>query len=172
MAKTLSFPVLLDRLQQDFPTFSFEAGEAYCWSPSDKRIVYKRADSGSTAVYSLLHELGHALLDHKHYHLDFELLDLEVAAWQKACQVAPEYHVAIDGDHIQDCLDTYRDWLYGRSICPSCDTKTLQHDSSDHHNPNYRCYNCHATWNVTPSRFCRPYRSRQAKTDSSAPVFA
>lgn len=106
-------------------------------------------------VWSLLHETGHALLDHTSYKADFELLRLEVEAWERAKLLAADLDVAIDEDHIQDCLDTYRDWLFKRSICPQCNTKCLQQGDFVH----YRCFNCHTVWRVSSSRFCRAYRS-------------
>jgi hypothetical protein len=54
-------------------------------------------------------------------------------------------------------LDTYRDWLYKRSICPTCTAKCLQQGDFVH----YRCFNCHTTWRVTASRFCRAYRRQK-----------
>jgi hypothetical protein len=156
---------LLSRLQKDYPHIEFVAGKAFYWSPATRQIFYKTNAAGPTAVFSLLHEVGHALLGHKRYKLDFELLELEVAAWERAGLLAKDYAITIDGDHIQDCLDTYRDWLYRRSICPSCTTKALQQDDE----PVYNCYNCHATWRVAPSRFCRPYRQTK---DRQPTVFA
>ena len=164
---------LLVNLIADYPSLAFQAGKSFCWSPGTKQVVYKEGASGHTAVFSLLHEVGHALLEHQRYRLDFELVEMEADAWEKAKSIASAYDIAIDEDHIQDCLDTYRDWLYRRSICPSCTTKALQQDDE----PAYRCYNCHATWRVAPSRFCRPYRQQKAGTAALAsgvgePVFA
>jgi hypothetical protein len=159
-----SMDKLLVQLQKDHPQLSFVAGKAFYWSPANRQVVYKTNAEGPTAVFSLLHEVGHALLDHKRYRLDFELLELEVAAWERAKLLGVDYDTTIDEDHIQDCLDTYRDWLYRRSICPSCTTKALQQDDE----PVYSCFNCHATWRVAPSRFCRPYR----QTKTQAAVFA
>jgi hypothetical protein len=157
---------LLGRLKTDYPRVDFIAGTTFCWSPTERQVIYKANAKGVAAIYSLLHEVGHALLDHKRYTHDFELLEIEVAAWEQAKTIAGNYTTVIDEDHIQNCLDTYRDWLYRRSICPSCTTKTLQLDDK----PAYVCFNCHATWRVAPSRFCRPYR--KVKGQVPAAVFA
>lgn len=117
-------------------------------------IEPKCAECASRDEWALLHEVSHALLGHQTYHTDVELLQLEVAAWARAEQLAADFDIHIEADHIQDCLDTYRDWLHGRSICPTCTTRSLQ--QSDHH---YRCHNCHTSWRVSASRFCRPYRA-------------
>ena len=146
---------LITELQARFPQLRFTAGDQFCWSPETGEILYKTNARGSHATWSLLHETGHALLGHQSYKTDFELLRLEVAAWERARQLAADLGLKIDEDHIQDCLDTYRDWLYKRSICPTCSTKCLQQGDFVH----YRCFNCHTTWRVTPSRFARAYRA-------------
>jgi hypothetical protein len=163
----LTLDGLLERLRADQPAISFRAGPRFCWSPATGEVFYKQyatAHPGSaasqTSLYSLLHETGHALLKHKRFQMDFELLEMEVAAWERARGLAARYGVELDEDHIQDCLDTYRDWLYRRSICPSCTSKALQLDGK----PEYRCFNCQAGWRVSSNRFCRPYRQfRQVK---------
>lgn len=146
---------LITKLRRQFPSLRFTPGKEFCWSPETGEIFYKPAFGDQKATWSLLHETGHALLEHQNYKGDFELLRLEVAAWERARQLAQEMEVKINEEHIQDCLDTYRDWLYKRSICPSCATKCLQQDDYRH----YRCFNCHTTWRVSTSRFCRAYRS-------------
>jgi hypothetical protein len=153
-ASCIDINPLLRLLKLDYPEVTFIAGPTFCWSPVGRQVIYKNKAKGVAAVYSLLHEVGHALLDHKRYTHDFELLEIEVAAWARAKVIAKAYSVEIDENHVQNCLDTYRDWLYRRSICPSCTTKTLQLDEQ----PAYVCFNCHAKWRVAPSRFCRPYR--------------
>lgn len=154
MAKDgLDLQSVIAQLSHDYPNLVFVAGDAFYWSPVNRRIVYKQAVEGTEPVVSLLHEVGHALLNHKHYKLDFELLQLEIAAWEEAKWIAPAYNITIEDDHVQDCLDSYRDWLHRRSICPSCATQALQQDDGI-----YRCFNCHTRWQVASSRFCRPYR--------------
>lgn len=146
---------LITKLQAEFPRLRFTAGQQFCWSPETGEIFYKTTAGSLKSTWSLLHETGHALLEHQSYKADFELLRLEVAAWERARELAADVGIAIDEDHIQDCLDTYRDWLYKRSICPGCTTKCLQQDDYSH----YRCFNCHTVWRVSSSRFCRAYRS-------------
>lgn len=145
---------LLSQLKDLYPELTFTAGKGFVWSPETSEIFYGQNRKGDKARWALLHETGHALLGHKSYQADYELIRLEVAAWEKAKELATQVDLKINEDHIQDCLDTYRDWLYKRSICPECSTKSLQQDDYTH----YRCFNCHTTWRVTPSRFCRAYR--------------
>jgi hypothetical protein len=146
---------LIESLKIAYPDLNFTPGNTFCWSPETGEVFYKATEPSEHQVWSLLHETGHALLKHTQYKADLELVRMEVVAWQKAQELAKLFGTIIDEDHIQNCLDTYRDWLYRRSICPSCTTKCLQQSDMNH----YRCFNCHTTWKVTPSRFCRSYRS-------------
>lgn len=143
---------LLETLSQRHPELKFTPGAAFCWSPLDRTIVYKDT-SGELGKWSLLHEVAHALAGHQTYQSDLELLMMEVSAWHEAKKIAPEYGFEIDENHIQDCLDTYRDWLDQRSTCPLCGNTGLQHSARA-----YKCFNCSTKWQVSASRFCRPYR--------------
>lgn len=145
-------------LASDFTAITFTASNKFYWSPKNNTVYYDTSKNDEAAMWALLHELCHGILQHKTYTTDFELLQLEVAAWHKAKQLAPTYTVKISEDHIQDCLDTYRDWLYARSTCPACGEHGLQ----DTHNM-YECINCQTTWQVTTERFCRPYRKTKQK---------
>lgn len=155
---------LIEQLQSAFPELTFAEGKQFCWSPETKEVYYVSGATGDKARWSILHETGHALLGHESYRADVELLRMEMAAWTQAREVAKKFDIEISEDHIQDCLDTYRDWLHKRSICPSCTTKSLQQGDFVH----YRCHNCHTTWRVSASRFCRAYRRSK---DVSQPAF-
>lgn len=157
---------LLAKLAARFPELRFRTGQQFCWSPETGEIFYNHTARGRRAQWSLLHETGHALLGHTSYKADFELLRLEIDAWQRARELASELGLTINEDHIEDCLDTYRDWLYRRSICPACRTKCLQSDNYTH----YRCSNCHTAWRVSSNRFARPYRATK-NVDQDLPVF-
>ena len=158
---------LVSSLSQIITGVNFRAGKAFCWSPKTRRISYVPSSTQpQLAIWSLLHEASHALLDHRDYTSDFELLQMEVAAWQKARELAKQHRQKIDEQHIETCLNTYRDWLHRRSTCPSCSLQGLQTDPIY-----YRCLNCQSIWKVTASRFCRPYRSiKSGKQDSSASI--
>jgi NADH pyrophosphatase NudC (nudix superfamily) len=156
---------ILDELKTRFPALQFKASATFSWSPETSEIMYKQAaDQDDEAIWALLHETGHALLQHASYTADYELVRLEVAAWEQAKIVAAELNLEIDENHIQDCLDTYRDWLDKRSICPTCLTKSIQQDNYRH----YQCFNCHTVWRVSASRFCRAYRSTKNVPHSPA----
>ncbi len=155
---------MVDQLKAMFPAVTFIPGEMFSWSPDEHKITYNQDDSQCKDQWALLHETGHALLNHASYSNDYELIEMEVAAWEKAKEIAAKIGTTIEEGHIQDCLDSYRDWLYKRSICPSCGTKTIQSDQCN----SYSCFNCHSGWQVSPSRFCRSYRA--LKKDSPVQI--
>ncbi len=158
---------LINKLEKDFPTIKFKAGKEFCWSPETNEVIYKPKAFSQESSWSLLHETGHAILNHKTYQADVALLRLEVEAWTEAKALAKRYDITIGEDHIEDCLDTYRDWLYKRSICPNCNNKCLQESDYIH----YRCFNCHTVWKVSPNRFCRAYRSTKNIKLTSHSIF-
>jgi len=135
----------------------FKAGTSYYWSPQDKSVYYKEDDKTQIGLWTLFHEACHGILQHKNYSSDFDLVLLEVEAWKRAEKLASDFGLAIDHDHVQDCLDSYRDWQYKRSLCPRCDLGGVQISQTT-----YNCIFCHDTWNVSKERFFRPYRRRQA----------
>jgi hypothetical protein len=148
------------RLSRDYPQFEFKAGSQEHWSPKTNTITFNPSEPFTLMRYAVLHELAHALLGHSNYHSDFELLKLETNAWELASEVAQKYKININADHIQNCLDTYRDWLHRRSACPTCSTHVLQKDVHS-----YQCFNCGTVWEVSSGRFVRPYR-KMLKTKS------
>ena len=144
---------ILKKLKKDFPDIAFVSSERFYWSPKDSTVYYDKTKQDTAGEWALVHELSHGILGHKTYHTDFELLQLEVDAWDKAKEVAHTYGITINEDHVQDCLDTYRDWLHARSKCPACGDHGLQERSGD-----YECINCNTSWHVSTERFCRAYR--------------
>jgi hypothetical protein len=153
----------IDQLSQNYPDLAFEASNSFCWSPKHQKILYDPKYDPTTGIWAILHELGHATLGHLFYSSDFELVQLEAAAWREAQKLGRKYAVKIDNDHIQNCLDTYRDWLHRRSKCPICGNVSLQVSSSK-----YKCFNCHTEWGVSTSRFCRPYRQLERLNKKSS----
>lgn len=149
---------LLVAFRKTFPDISFVAADSFYWSPRKRVIHYDESSlREEPGRWSLLHEAGHALLDHQTYSTDFDLLKIEVSAWEKAKVLGKKHGHQIDENHIEDCLDTYRDWLYLRSTCPSCMNSSQQINSTT-----YRCFNCNSEWTVSASRKCRSYRKKKA----------
>ena len=149
---------IIDRLKADFPDIDFVESSRFSWHAGTNNISYaviKHNDLHGT--WALLHEVGHALLQHKDFNSDIELLKMEVAAWEQAKILGKKYSIDINEEYIQTCIDSYRDWLHVRSTCPSCHNRSLQTNKRT-----YRCLNCDSEWKVTCNRLCRPYR---LKTD-------
>jgi len=147
-------PTLLETITRAHPEITFLPGARFAWNPKTSTIHYHLTPQPTHHQYfKLLHELGHALLDHQDFESDMQLLQMEAAAWQKANELGKKYELTIDEDYIQDCLDSYRDWLHLRSTCPTCFVRCLQQDRHT-----YQCHNCGTEWHVTNSRLCRPYR--------------
>lgn len=143
---------ILKSLELTYPEIVFQKGISFSWSPRKKSISYKEIKKPQDC-WSLLHELGHGVLDHQSYGLDIDLLKLEVEAWREAKKIAKIFDINIEESHINKCLDTYRDWLHRRSTCPNCNVVSLQINTS-----HYKCFNCSCLWRVGRSRLCRIHR--------------
>lgn len=153
VAKLPSPENFIKMLKRDFSQFDFKPGDSDHWSPRTNTISYYSSQKNKDFQYGILHELAHALLDHTNYSSDFELLKMESLAWHKAAQIGRRYGIKISEEYIQNCLDTYRDWLHRRSSCPVCKNHSLQINKRT-----YRCFNCQSQWQVSLRRFARPYR--------------
>lgn len=142
-----SITPLVHRLIADFPLFTFREDSDFRWSPKDKIIFY---DLQSNDTASLLHEVSHAVLGHSNYTRDIELLAMESSAWVYAqTKLAEIYEVSIDETKIENSLDSYRDWLHERSICPHCTATGLQTRKRW-----YLCVACGTTWRTNEARTC------------------
>jgi len=146
---------MLNQLKLLMPDIKFQLSNDFCWSPNNQTITYSANLRSKSCQWALLHECGHALLNHQSYTNDFQLIKMENTAWEQAKIIASKLNLTIDETHIQDCLDSYRDWLNYRSTCPKCRLVSTQNNNSNE----YYCYNCHTNWRVTNSKFCRVYRS-------------
>lgn len=146
---------LLRKLKRDYPGIEFASGEDFMWAPDSQTVYYSAKSDATFGALSLLHETSHAILGHRRYNSDMGLLHLELAAWQHAKKLAEPYATKIDNEHIEDCMDTYRNWLHGRSLCPHCNLSGMQLDATT-----YTCTFCHQEWHVSSARFCRPYRKK------------
>ena len=141
---------LLEKLEKDFSRIRFISADRFQWSPEEKTIYFiKNAENSD---WSLLHEAGHMLCNHTDYSNDLGLLRMEVEAWDKARKLADKYQQSIEEEHIEKCLDTYRDWLYTRSACPNCTQAGIEN------NTGHTSINCGHGWKVSRDRFCRTYR--------------
>ncbi len=95
-----------------------------------------------------LHELGHALKGHQDYITHVDRIKIEREAWETAktvyqkylnqaktnpelAKILPEW----DDDYVEDCLDTYRDWLHANSKCKKCGLTRYQTTDGRYHCP-------------------------------------
>ncbi|RWZ78530.1 MAG: hypothetical protein EOT05_02150 [Candidatus Microsaccharimonas sossegonensis] len=151
----LSTHSLLPKLQAAYPHFSFTAGDRFAWSPDTQTIFYDTSDPRNTNL--LIHELAHGVLEHRDYSKDVELIAMETEAWDTAVVLAAKYGIPISDGTVQDHLDTYRDWLHARSICPACEATGYQSAKNE-----YTCVACGHVWRVNEARLCglRRYSKR------------
>lgn len=147
----LKFNELVTQLSKDYPFLNLIEGDHFRWSPEDTAIVF--SSDSPTATWSLLHEVGHMVCGHKDYTSDIGLMVMEVDAWRQARELAKKYNINVDENHIEKCLDSYREWIYRRSSCPVCTQAGLEKQTGL-----YICINCRKQWKVTSARFCRVYR--------------
>ena len=145
MAKT-SWLIEQLKASKDSP-LNFTKGTTFGWDYSTHTVTYDPSRRKCDAY--LLHEVGHAILGHRGYQNDTQLLEMERAAWDKAQELANIHHVVIDDSDIEESLDTYRDWLHSRSLCPHCDSTGLQTASNYYH-----CTACQHEWRVNEARTC------------------
>lgn len=151
---------LLSKLKCLFPELVIEPGDAFYWQPHNKTIYTNFSEYSLLEYWSFIHEIGHAVLLHKSFGSDFELLQLEINAWNEAREITKRLKLKLDESYVQDCLDEYRDWLHQRSLCPVCNLTGVQLNSTT-----YRCIHCLNEWGVSRAHMCRPYRKNK-KTPS------
>ena len=134
----------MEAITKDFPQFTFVPGNFFMWSPQGKAIHYdtrrKKTNEGKIA---LVHEVGHALLGHRLYKYDMELIKMEMDAWDMVRRLAPKYNLYVDEEHIARCIATYDAWLTKRATCPDCQNFSLQKGRDE-----YGCFACGSIWEV------------------------
>jgi hypothetical protein len=151
---------VLARVQSAYPQIRFAEGTDFMWSIKDQTVTYSTNVSDTDKfTSSLCHELSHGILGHADFKHDIELIKLERDAWDHATTIARDlFDLTIPTDHIEDCMNTYRDWLYQRSLCPTCKQCGLQQTKQQ-----YSCIMCNSRWRVNVSRLCRVHKRRVAQ---------
>lgn len=156
-AMTTLWPTLT-KIKLDFPDITFKKGDVFSWFPKTQTVFYKNLRQKNDFA-QLLHEIAHAKLQHESYQRDITLIDMERSAWEYAVDMlAPAYNLPLqmDDDIVQDSLDSYRNWLHSRSICPNCEAVGME--IAKHR---YRCLQCHSEWRVNEARSCELRRYRK-----------
>lgn len=151
---TRSLPWLLKKLRVDYPEFAYSESDATYFSASKQTIFY----APEADMATLLHEIAHGVLGHGHYDQDIELMSREREAWAYAAQtLAPRYKLIIDSETIEQSIDTYRQWLHVRSVCPNCETASPQTT-----NGTYACIACRCRWQASDAKTRRLRRTKLA----------
>ncbi len=137
-----AFDELLSRIKHDYPRIKFCSGRQFYWSPNEKTIYFSTEIRPNEAGHLILHELAHMELKHTNYDYDVELIQMELAAWEYSKanfypQYLPEFNQTLQDGY----LESYRDWLYRRSLCPKCNLTGQQLA-----NHSYSCPTCHQKW--------------------------
>ena len=135
---------------------SLEEGPSFSWHHKTHTVTYDPHDPRVDVF--LLHEIGHALLDHHDYSYDIHLLEMERSAWDEAKKLAKEFAIKVPPDTIEDALDSYRDWLHARSLCPRCGSTGVQDGQHQ-----YICLACHQKWRANEARTCQLRRYHTKK---------
>lgn len=128
---------LIERLRVDYPKFRLREGKRFSFRPPRTINFVLRSDSAEQNYdcLQLLHEVGHAVLEHKNFATDPERLAMERAAWEQARALCERYGVTYDEEFVEAELDTYRDWLHQKSRCPRCGLTRYQTRDGEYHCP-------------------------------------
>ncbi len=138
---------LISKLVKDYPKIKFSNDNIFKWSYSQKEIFYNPKEDNWQEL--LIHELGHALLNHDNYVFDRELLSMEVDAWKLAKEkLGPKYNIRIAPELIDETVFSYKAWLHQRSICPNCSQV-----GSQINNRIYKCLSCETKWTNNDAKF-------------------
>ena len=128
---------LIERLEADYPKFRLREGKRFSFRPP-RTIIFVLGSEGTeqnSMCLQLLHEVGHAMLEHKNFTTDTERLQMERAAWEQARVLCERYSVEYDEEFVEEELDTYRDWLHRKSCCPRCGLTRYQTRDGKYHCP-------------------------------------
>ncbi len=120
---------LIVQLKMDYPKIRFRLGKKFAFRPP-RTIFFAEGQE-----LELLHELGHARLEHDFYTTDIERLRMERAAWEEARRLCDQYAVEYDQEFVEMALDSYRDWLHRRSQCSKCGLTRYQTRDGKYHCP-------------------------------------
>lgn len=136
-----SLSQLITNLRLAYPDLIIAAGDRFRFHPP-RTIFYPKNPPATTApCLYLLHEVGHYLQKDQNYTTDLELLQLESRAWANAKTLCQKFQITWDQTFAEHCLDSYRDWLHNRSLCPNCLINGYSDPSGLYH-----CPLCAKTW--------------------------
>lgn len=128
---------LIGKIRADYPEFKLREGKRFSFRPP-RTIIFvlgSGTDEQNLQRLQLLHEVGHAVLEHKNFTTDPERLQMERAAWEQARMLCVRYGVEYDEEFVEEELDTYRNWLHQKSCCPQCGLTRYQTRDGKYHCP-------------------------------------
>ena len=125
---------IIVQLKRDYPGLRWRAGKKFAFRPP-RTIVVEQENLDECSKMLLLHEVGHATLEHQNYRADVERLKMERAAWEQARKLCERYGVEYDVEVAERELDSYRDWLHRRASCPRCGLTRYQGADGEYHCP-------------------------------------
>lgn len=131
---------LFERLQKDYANLRFLQGKKFAFRPGEGSgtVIFEAIEEWKDVQeyqLCLLHEVGHALLEHKNFKMDAERVKMECAAWEKARELCAKYGIEYNEEVAQGRLDSYRDWLHQRSRCRNCGLTRFQTRDGEYHCP-------------------------------------
>lgn len=135
----------ISEIINSYPQFIFKEAIDFSWIPNKKIIYYNSTDKQALSL--LIHEVSHALLEHNQHASDIDLIRIEQEAWTFAQNLAKQFNISITDEIIQLNLDTYRDWIHKRSICPKCRSTGFQIKATT-----YKCPACDNKWLVNQAK--------------------
>lgn len=134
----------VEELRGLYPQFWFREGKIFKYRPG--KTIFLGPMQPNYGLLTL-HELGHALCNHKDYKTLIQRLKIESEAWERAKTVLNEhpewlkkYKIEYDEDFVEEQLDTYRDWLHRKTLCKDCGLTCYQTADGRLHCPSCEAY--------------------------------
>lgn len=137
-----------------FPQHTFLPAAFFSYDAADEVINYSPiAIKNNNGKLALLHEISHCELGHFHYQSDLQLYAMEIDAWRYTQKLAERFGISIHQDYIEECLESYNQWIEKRGTCPNCGVFCAQITETE-----FECYNCSTRWRVNTSPQVRTTR--------------
>ena len=134
---------LIEQLIQDYPDFCFRTGKKFAFrfafgAKNAKPTVFLGPPQPYFALQTL-HELAHGLCGHKDWSNCISRLKCEREAWERAKTLFFKYQKLIpdpwNEDFVETSLDTYRNWVHQKTLCPVCGLTRFQDENGIFHCP-------------------------------------
>lgn len=141
-----SIQSIIKELSKDYKDINFLPSDLFTWSKKNYTLTYINNDD---LWPMLIHEIAHYDLNHTNYTNAIDLLRIERDAWDRAKLIAQNYQLIIEEEIIEKSIDSYRDWVHGRSKCVYCESIGIEINKNY-----YFCLNCENNWKVNEAKTC------------------